>query len=290
MITVRKLPALLALAVVLAACSTAQMTPATTLNGIPPPSHPLPVVMTSATPTGWIPVELGDAQVSIPKSWNAVYPGAIDCGDPAGPGFLLVGAVRIRGIVGCPPNARENVNATTANIIRLRLPRAMYSREASKVVNGVRVYVAWTHTAGTLSYYAPSLDAELSAEGPLAAKVYATFGASPRFVALSGGRAPPLPSSWKSARFSGLRLSYPSTWSLNRTNLSPGGCGGTPDLMFYSANVTLSTDTFPNLPVCPTFPPRLPDLSSCLSAHRSVERGATRLRSLRSGPDDGGGS
>jgi hypothetical protein len=47
-------------------------------------------VDTEATPTGWVPVAFGDAQVSVPSTFPVIYPGQnLPC---EGTGWLLVGS------------------------------------------------------------------------------------------------------------------------------------------------------------------------------------------------------
>lgn len=48
-----------------------------------------PTVLTSVTPPGWVPVEYGDAQVSVPADWKVLYDASCPLGGP--PGTLFVG-------------------------------------------------------------------------------------------------------------------------------------------------------------------------------------------------------
>ena len=48
---------------------------ASTTAAVATPRTPLPVVDTAATPKGWVPVDYGDAQVSVPASFSVVYSG-----------------------------------------------------------------------------------------------------------------------------------------------------------------------------------------------------------------------
>jgi len=82
---------LLVITLTLAACSTSQTVPPTTETGIPPTTQPVPAVDLSATPAGWVPVDYGDAQVSVPATFFVLYPG---CGTvSASSGALVLGAL-----------------------------------------------------------------------------------------------------------------------------------------------------------------------------------------------------
>jgi len=81
--------ALVALALTLAACTSSQTVPPTTPT-VPPTTQPLPAVDLSATPTGWVPVAYGDAQVSVPSSFSVfyLYPSQSPCGFAVSQGAL----------------------------------------------------------------------------------------------------------------------------------------------------------------------------------------------------------
>jgi len=63
------------LALTLAACS-----PTRTVTPGPGPVHqtkPILAVDLSASPAGWVPVDLGDAQLSVPSTWWVIPEGAL---------------------------------------------------------------------------------------------------------------------------------------------------------------------------------------------------------------------
>jgi hypothetical protein len=92
---------------------------------------------------------------------------------------------------------------------------------AAQVVNGIRVTFA---AAGPQSgrYLVPELGVQVTARGPLARRVLATFTRSPLAVALAPGPASPAPPSWRWYSFGGVRFAAPASWpALNST---PYGC------------------------------------------------------------------
>ena len=94
----------LAVVLTLAGCSstptTAPITKGSTTTTTRPPSHPLPVVDTAATPKGWVAVDYGMAQISVHGSWNVYYePQCFGGGER--PGWVEVGPATADG-VGCP--------------------------------------------------------------------------------------------------------------------------------------------------------------------------------------------
>ena len=65
------------------------------------PSTKLPVVDVSATPAGWVPVDYGDAQVSVPKSFFVYYP-ETPCESVAMSGWVFVAPeLRVERGAGC---------------------------------------------------------------------------------------------------------------------------------------------------------------------------------------------
>jgi len=256
-------------ALVVAACSTAQMTPATTLNGLPP-SKPIPAVVTSATPAGWVPVAYGDAQVSVPASFSVYYSPSFGCPQASFPGSLYVGPPRVERQ---PRPCDAGLPSISANEVVLQpwryipyspvgvLPRLF-------ALNGVRVYAVSAHVPSGVNVperfsnhtylVAPSLSVEVSASGPLAHRILATFTRSPRAVALAPGPAPSIPAGWHTVTFQGLSFSVPSSWPVTRTaqGFGIGDVCLTPGVSLGGRHVTLSTDLHNVILYCPYELPR----------------------------------
>jgi hypothetical protein len=245
--------AVVAVALVVAACSTAQVTPATTLNGIPPSSHPIPAVVTSATPAGWVPVDYGDAQISVPASFSTSYPyDQSPCRDLAAPGGAL--AVGWNGATGFYNRCSHWSGRGPFTIVEIGpILRSNRVYPPRIVVNGVLV----TKLSNGL-YLAPQLGVSVNAYGPLAHRILNTLTRSPRAVALAPGPARTIPSGWHVVRFDGVRFQVPKSWPINRTSWAlpgiGGGCGGMGGVTI-SDGVTLSTDTLAQAVLCPAPPP-----------------------------------
>jgi hypothetical protein len=131
-------------------------------------------------------------------------------------------------------------------------PSDAFVEKKSILLNGVRVHRLLT--AGTyVGYYAPSLGAEVIAQGPLAQRVVATLTRSPRTVALASGRTPAVQSDWKTMTFQGLAFAAPESWPLTRTsdNLGIGQPCSTPGVALWLPGVVLSTDVKNYFYLCP---------------------------------------
>ena len=84
---------LVVLALAVAACTSSRTVSPTTTT-VP---RPLPAIDLSATPSGWVPVADGDAQISVPATWWVLYNVGCPTGSP--PGEVVVNPV----ISHCPP-------------------------------------------------------------------------------------------------------------------------------------------------------------------------------------------
>lgn len=235
-----------AAALALAACSTPSATTPTSAptTSTTAPSRPLPVVLTAATPKGWIPVDLGDAQLSVPSTFDVAYPGQDICEVvPTGTaGLLLVNPGRVSAV--CPPPAPGT--RTLVRIIPVRrVPAAFAHKTPPSARNGVRVLMGSSAATG-ITEYAPSLHVEVVAEGPMARRVAQTLTRSPRAVVLAPGPAPAVPSGWHLVRWGGVEISVPPSWPVRHTDWAlpgiAGVCGGVGGVVL-SAGVTLSNDT-----------------------------------------------
>jgi outer membrane protein assembly factor BamB len=244
----------------LAACTgTAAKPPTTTapLNGNVISTTKLPAVDLSATPAGWVPVTFGDAQVSVPATWDVLFNVCV-IGSSVGDVYLNPsgGFCTAQG----PPKEKTNVTLLPVTDGEFQGSPSSYGQRS--VINGIAVYDLYSYGpapyVGT-HYLVPSLGVEVAAEGPLARRVVDTLTRSPRAVALTSGPAPSVPSSWHQVSFAGLRFSVPANWPITRTQVTSGlgAICRQQGVAFASTTVTLSTDARPFLvpscaPVSPT--------------------------------------
>src|ERR1039458_10124396 len=110
--TVRRLVAVIMVAlVVTGATYTSTQTVLTT-------TKPILAVYLSTTPTGWVPVAYGDAQVSVPATFSVIYRGQYPCNP-----FSNVGA-SFRGPMGSPDSCVTSVSgAAKTTVVYLRQQR-----------------------------------------------------------------------------------------------------------------------------------------------------------------------
>ena len=186
-----------------------------------------PVVDQAATPSGWLPVEDGNAQISVPGSWSLVTGGAASCGPSTAVVILGDGTW-------CPPGMGETTTPGTSIVTLSTMEtQPKEGKEPSAVVHGVPLYAPSVSPV----YVVPSLGAELAFSGPPQPLVLQTLTASPRAVALAPGPPPSVPRSWRWISFDGLRFAVPPTWALNRQAHAPP-CGT--DIVLPQAGVTLA--------------------------------------------------
>ena len=195
----------------------------TTTTTVPRIPKPIVAVDLAATPVGWVPVDYGDAQVSVPPTWSDVLSGCA----PSRPTVVL----DVGSYYGCPPSSKENF------IQLLRPATFAYSGKASStMVNGIKV----SFGAGGRFLFAPSLGLTVTTSGAVptstAIRVLHTLTYSPRAVALAPNPAPPVPTSWHRVTFGGLSIAVPSSWPVRRTD----GVGCEP---FVPVAVTLDAGT-----------------------------------------------
>jgi len=235
---------LVVLALTLAACtSSPAVSPTTTVT------KPIPAVDLSATPTGWVPVAYGDAQVSVPAAWSVYYPGWTDCGFKRDGLYLGPATATTAGcFIGVSPR-------TTQVYLRHidRLP-SQYTSGKPVIRNGVPVYLSPTYgSIPVLVYDAPSIGVEVTVIGPLAKRVVDTLTRSPRTVALASGPAPSFPRSWQTITFQGLAFAAPSSWPVTRSSVNHGigyPCA-MPGVALWEPGVVLSTDVRNYFDLCP---------------------------------------
>ena len=173
----------------------------------------------SQTTAGWVPVDYGNIQVSVPP--EAVI-GSNGCPDPSVPVTVHLGR-QPAGVLNCP---LEPAGGTTVTLESLPAGTPT-SGLAAHTVNGIKEFSNFGSPA-TAQVLVPSLGAEAQASGPLASRVLGTFTRSPRAVALAGGRAPGVPRSWHRVTFGGLSVAVPATWPVQHTTDEGASCEGQP--------------------------------------------------------------
>ncbi|MGA2530338.1 MAG: hypothetical protein ABSG36_14420 [Acidimicrobiales bacterium] len=208
-----------------------------------------PAVDLAATPKGWVPVDYGDAQVSVPAKWKVAYRSPA-CGSAIAPGELFVNPV---------PSTMSCVEIVQNQVqVRPLVTSEVWRSLPQRAVNSVAVYGSASGKAGP--YYAPSLGVEIDIQGPLGKRVLDTLTWSPRAVAQTAlilARAQtPVPASWRSESFDGISFSVPNTWrTVHTSHVVPIGGSCAPEgVALPDSGVLLSTDRFPALVGCPVRP------------------------------------
>ena len=217
-------------------------------------SNSLPAVDLLATPTGWVPVAYGNAQISVPPTWSVHYR-SFKCPSGNEPGEVFVNP-----LPGYPPCARPLKMPVTVALQTPTPPRPLKDYGPKQVLNGITVYGEASHGAG--DYLAPSLGVEFIFQGSLGARILHTLTRSPRTVVLAIGPEPSVPPSWRMMTFGGVRFSVPPAWRVERESLYVLGCGS-PQVTLGIPEVVLDTDAGLSAPGCPpNLPPPLPWLPS----------------------------
>ena len=153
----------------------------------------------SLTPAGWVAVDFGNAQVSVPASWTI---SSVKCG----------GAVYL-------VNRGNDTNACSVRGVSdmVALAAASCAHESSPgcgadakpfVVNGIDAY----RISSENKWVVPRLDLTITLTGPLSSKVFHTVTSSPTVAVLASGRAPAIPSSWHRVSFDGISVAVPASW------------------------------------------------------------------------------
>ena len=199
----------------------------------PPPGRmTIPLVDTAATPHGWAPVAFGAAQISVPSSWLLESIGT-SCGASIKGMVFVNQQIRVQTFhaMGCQ---------LAPNVVSIsRAPRGPAPRPGpgTVVVNGIRVIATGGHQSAR--YLVPELGVQVTARGPLAHQVLATFTRSPLSVALATGPAFPAPRFWQRYSFGGVRFAAPPSWPELHT--TPYGCW--PDLQAHAVALLTTRNT-----------------------------------------------
>jgi hypothetical protein len=214
--------ACLTLALVATACTASHITSPDssrpTTNARQPNVPPLSVDA-AATPTGWVPIDYGYAQLSVPTAWLVEYDVA-GCGSTP-PGLLVVqppsGNVWCQGEIfvkpAVPPEPPRSI--VTIGPIGLHVPVG-----STRIL--IRDLTAYLVRSGTHSaertYAVPSLGVAVTTRGSLGFRVLNTLTYSPRAAVLSAS-AGSTPKAWRWYTFDGLRFATPASWSSQRSDM-----------------------------------------------------------------------
>jgi len=204
----------------------------------------LPPLDLSATPTGWVPVAYGEAQISVPSNWNAGYGTACDIAHD--PGSVFVGRT---GYGLCPEYVVKGVPVVYLAPESSGKP----STGRRAIVNGL-VVTRVIHNSFESLYLVPALGVELTLVGTKAQRVLSTLTISPRAVVFEQRATSTVPASWRTDSFDGISFSVPANWSIYRTKYAMGigeSCGPTGVALDGHDLVLLSTDESPFAPGCP---------------------------------------
>ena len=248
--TARKLAAvaIMTVAVILTGCTTSTV-PTTTSTTAPLRKAPPAIVVavdTAATPRGWVPVDFGLAQISVPANWWYDSPTVGWCPERPIPGLVLAGEDHL------PKNTclHPAPAASFASVASAGVEELADHPEKPMLVNGIPVYVQ----AGGLTYWAQSLDAYVHASGPLARRVLHTLTWSPLAVVLSR-QTRPVPVSWRWYSFAGLRFAAPPNLPRVTSDDTFEDCPGVVPRL--PPEVFLSTATTAGAPGCVVLPPEV---------------------------------
>lgn len=209
----RALP-LVAVALLVAACTPGgQSTRSTTTTPIRPtqttqPAANLGTLVADVTPAGWVPVDFGNAQVSVPANWQIGYD--LGCPTGTGPGLVLVGYA----VSTCPPTAGAGLGSVVDVSPAAAEPGQRLLRGT---INGIGVLLTRPSPEGT-TYFVPSLGVTVYLRGTIAGRVIETLTRSPATVALAPGPAPAVPESWRWVNAGNVQIAVPASWPTTSGN------------------------------------------------------------------------
>jgi hypothetical protein len=237
-----------ALLVGIASCSTSGLTASTSSTTVQAARSSGPAVRTPKTPAGWLPVNYGDAQVSVPASWSLISEGESSC--PQTPGAVILGNGAF-----CPPgiDASGSPSPITVSLRSSPSPSTIDEGPPFKV-NGISVYAP----SVAPDYVIPALHVVLDLAGDVPPQVLASLSYSPRAVVLAPGSHPSVPPTWRHQRFAGIGFAVPPNWSVRGVRDPRLPCNG---LLFKADRVVLASGA-PSIPSCPNEPPTLQSIQA----------------------------
>lgn len=182
----------------------------------------------SATQIGWVQIDFGDAQISVPTAWWVTYNGGA-CGTTP-PGLLVVHSPSYPAWCGNISYAEGTKKpAAPPSLVTLNPEIGSYPVLLTPplLINGISVYVVRSSDPSTAIYLAPRLKVVITTSGPAGLQVLDTLAPSPRVAVLAATRRPPAsPTSWRWHSFEGIRFATPPAWPVLRTSVAYA-CGTT---------------------------------------------------------------
>ncbi len=222
--------------------TTAATSPTTTT--VPPIPKPSLAVDLAATPKGWVPVDYGNAQISVPSSWVITLDGC-----------LFRDSVAFGSQPTQPDACSSAPNEPIANPDEVRisaLPSYVKLQGEKLAVNGLPLYRGLNDGGpGLAVWLVPSLGVRLELVGPISTEVLHTLTHSPREVTLATSKPPAVPSSWHRVDFAGLSIAVPIDWPEQQVSSWGTGCAPTNLSLLAPPAVVLNRGTSEPLVSCP---------------------------------------
>jgi hypothetical protein len=178
---------------------------------------PRSVAVANVTPRGWIPVDFGNAQLSVPPDWRIAYDDL--CPAMVAPGVIYVGFAAVPRDVACALGD----SPSDATIVEMWPVAVGGGGFHPTTINGIPVLKATQRQQVVVR--APSLGVEVNAYGPAADEVVDTATYSPAAVALAGGPTPSIQTDSRRLTVGAIQLSVPVHWRVDNTSLDGPGCG-----------------------------------------------------------------
>ena len=170
----------------------------------------LPSVDLAGTPTGWVPVDYGDVQLSIPSTWGRITDGSEACGP-------WHGVVTLGSGEWCPPSMNAHqVEPPTVSIRTVPSPNVSDEGPPGHI-NGLAIYAPGLPQL----YIVPKLHASLLLTSQVPPQVLKSLTYSPRAVALATGPSLTVPSDWRRISYGGIRFAAPKEWSVQHLTHAP---------------------------------------------------------------------
>jgi hypothetical protein len=216
------------------------------------------VVDGAATPARWVPVDYGDAQLSVPADWYVTLDG---CEAPNAPGTMMLqrpsSAATTPGQGSpCPIDTAPGAGSSGVKVGPIEMS-GRFTNPPPVVINGIVVDIAG-ETACAASgpcptwYVVPSLGVEIVDDENLGDRtpVIDTLTHSPRAVALASGSVPPVRAGWHLVSFGGISVRVPAQWSVQELSNWTTGCGF--EFVMNESGVTFDRGSTSILPSCPS--------------------------------------